>query len=269
MQQTAGIPNFQMEQQHREQEMTLLVPKEEPVSPAPSPKCSVVQTTTGSVLQRRSKSPRHSPSDADLARAKQEAQQSRRLSRQGLMLPTSSVGGSERPSAHALLLPRASEEKRESTPSSIHGEPQRENRGYTAQDFPLPLIVPSGFRSGKKQEDNLLMSYPAGPLPFTTLGKMVPPGDLAKLPFYRDPYPLLCAPQLLAYPYNLATLPMALNMMGASGDKAEPLPFLPALFNYAAATAPYAGIAPHTLVANPSLYGGSSANGKKRDSSNP
>uniref|UniRef100_A0A8C7WQJ1 Zinc finger and BTB domain containing 4 n=1 Tax=Oryzias sinensis TaxID=183150 RepID=A0A8C7WQJ1_9TELE len=60
-------------------------------------------------------------------------------------------------------------------------------------------------------------------------------GDLAKLPFYPDPYQLLYAPHLLAYPYNLAALPVALNMMGPRGDKVEPLPFLPAIFNYALA----------------------------------
>uniref|UniRef100_A0A3B4VF83 Zinc finger and BTB domain containing 4 n=1 Tax=Seriola dumerili TaxID=41447 RepID=A0A3B4VF83_SERDU len=126
--------------------------------------------------------------------------------------------------------------------------------GYSAQDYPLPLIVPDSYRSGKKQEENLLMSsYPAGALPFGPLGKVMVPngGDLAKLPFYPDPYQLLYGPQLLAYPYNLAALPVALNMMAPGGDKVEPLPFLPAIFNYAATAGPYMGAAPHPLVANP------------------
>uniref|UniRef100_A0A4W6CV23 Zinc finger and BTB domain containing 4 n=1 Tax=Lates calcarifer TaxID=8187 RepID=A0A4W6CV23_LATCA len=143
--------------------------------------------------------------------------------------------------------------------------------GYAAQDYPLPLIVPDSYRSGKKQDENLLMSsYPAGALPFGPLGKVMVPngGDLAKLPFYPDPYQLLYGPQLLAYPYNLAALPVALNMMAPGGDKVEPLPFLPAIFNYAATAGPYMGAAPHPLVANPSLYSGSSGSGKKqRDSS--
>uniref|UniRef100_A0A3Q2VX87 Zinc finger and BTB domain containing 4 n=2 Tax=Haplochromini TaxID=319058 RepID=A0A3Q2VX87_HAPBU len=127
--------------------------------------------------------------------------------------------------------------------------------GYPSQDYPLPLIVPDSYRSGKKQEENLLMSsYPPGTLPFGPLGKVMVPngGDLAKLPFYPDPYQLLYGPQFLAYPYNLAALPVALNMMAPGGDKVEPLPFLPAIFNYAATAGPYMGAAPHPLVANPS-----------------
>uniref|UniRef100_A0A3Q3GUU9 Zinc finger and BTB domain containing 4 n=1 Tax=Labrus bergylta TaxID=56723 RepID=A0A3Q3GUU9_9LABR len=114
--------------------------------------------------------------------------------------------------------------------------------GYHAHNYPLPLIVPDGYRSAKKQEENLLMSsYPVGALPFGPLGKMMVPngGDLAKLPFYPDPYQLLYGPQLLAYPYNLAALPVALNMMAPAGDKVEPLPFLPAIFNYAATALPH------------------------------
>uniref|UniRef100_A0A3B3HGU4 Zinc finger and BTB domain containing 4 n=1 Tax=Oryzias latipes TaxID=8090 RepID=A0A3B3HGU4_ORYLA len=113
--------------------------------------------------------------------------------------------------------------------------------GYTSQDYPLPLIVPDNYHPGKKHEENLLMSsYPPGALPFGPLGKVIGPngGDLAKLPFYPDPYQLLYAPHLLAYPYNLAALPVALNMMGPRGDKVEPLPFLPAIFNYAATAPP-------------------------------
>uniref|UniRef100_A0A668AWJ3 Zinc finger and BTB domain containing 4 n=1 Tax=Myripristis murdjan TaxID=586833 RepID=A0A668AWJ3_9TELE len=116
-------------------------------------------------------------------------------------------------------------------PSSGYEEPPLVTSvGYPVQDFPLPLIVPGGYRSGKKQEENLLMSsYPTGALPFGPLGKVMVPngGDLAKLPFYPDPYQLLYGPQLLAYPYNLAALPVALNMMAPGGDKVEPLPFLP------------------------------------------
>uniref|UniRef100_A0A3Q0SC90 Zinc finger and BTB domain containing 4 n=1 Tax=Amphilophus citrinellus TaxID=61819 RepID=A0A3Q0SC90_AMPCI len=143
--------------------------------------------------------------------------------------------------------------------------------GYPAQDYPLPLIVPDSYRSGKKQEENLLMSsYPPGALPFGPLGKVMVPngGDLAKLPFYPDPYQLLYGPQFLAYPYNLAALPVALNMMAPGGDKVEPLPFLPAIFNYAATAGPYMGAAPHPLVANPSLFSSSGGSSKKqRDSS--
>uniref|UniRef100_A0A3Q1EMD3 Zinc finger and BTB domain containing 4 n=1 Tax=Acanthochromis polyacanthus TaxID=80966 RepID=A0A3Q1EMD3_9TELE len=143
--------------------------------------------------------------------------------------------------------------------------------GYSSQDYPLPLIVPDTYRSGKKQEENLLMSsYPPGALPFGPLGKVMVPngGDLAKLPFYSDPYQLFYGPQLLAYPYNLAALPVALNMMAPGGDKVEPLPFLPAIFNYAATAGPYMGAAPHPLVANPSLYSSSGGSSKKqRDSS--
>uniref|UniRef100_A0A3P8NYJ8 C2H2-type domain-containing protein n=1 Tax=Astatotilapia calliptera TaxID=8154 RepID=A0A3P8NYJ8_ASTCA len=115
------------------------------------------------------------------------------------------------------------------------------------------------------QEENLLMSsYPPGTLPFGPLGKVMVPngGDLAKLPFYPDPYQLLYGPQFLAYPYNLAALPVALNMMAPGGEKVEPLPFLPAIFNYAATAGPYMGAAPHPLVANPSLYSGSSGSSK-------
>uniref|UniRef100_A0A3Q2NPR1 Zinc finger and BTB domain containing 4 n=1 Tax=Fundulus heteroclitus TaxID=8078 RepID=A0A3Q2NPR1_FUNHE len=110
---------------------------------------------------------------------------------------------------------------------------------YPAQDYPLPLIVPDGYRS---------VLVPDG-------------GDLGKLPFYPDPYQLLYGPQLLAYPYNLAALPVALNMMAPGGEKVEPLPFLPTIFNYAATAGPYMGAAPHPLVANPGLYGGG---GKKQ-----
>uniref|UniRef100_A0A3B3WEN1 C2H2-type domain-containing protein n=1 Tax=Poecilia mexicana TaxID=48701 RepID=A0A3B3WEN1_9TELE len=137
-------------------------------------------------------------------------------------------------------------------------------------DYPLPLIVPDSYRSVKKQEENLLMStYPPGALPFGPLGKVIVPdgGDLGKLPFYPDPYQLLYGPQLLAYPYNLAALPVALNMMAPGGDKVEPLPFLPTIFNYAATAGPYMGAAPHPLVANPGLYSSGGSGKKQRDGS--
>ncbi|XP_041738366.1 uncharacterized protein LOC121571126 [Coregonus clupeaformis] len=269
-----------LHEQTRDMEGTLLVPKEEPISPAPSPIHTPIQTTINSPpLQRRpSKSPRRSPTAMDLLmQANRQAAQSLHGT-QGLerfQLPTGSVSCSDRPSAHALLLPRApppSEEEALDHSPAPSRDPHRgevTTRGYPMQDYPLPLIVQGGYRSGKKQEDNLLMSYPTGPLAFGPLGKMVPTGDLAKLPFYPDPYHLLYGPQLLAYPYNLATLPMALNMMAPGGDKVEPLPFLPALFNYAAAAGPYAGMAPHHLVGNPSLYNSSGGSSKKqRDNSN-
>uniref|UniRef100_A0A3B3RS60 Zinc finger and BTB domain containing 4 n=1 Tax=Paramormyrops kingsleyae TaxID=1676925 RepID=A0A3B3RS60_9TELE len=156
-----------------------------------------------------------------------------------LLQPPFSSRANDRPSAHALLLPRApppETKAEEDTSMGSHGE-----AGYPVQEFPLPLIVPGGCRSSKKHEDNILVSYPASPIPFGPLGKMVANGDLAKLPFYPDPYQLLYGPQLLPYPYSLAALPMALNMM-APGDKVEPLPFLPALLNYGAN--PYVGAVP-------------------------
>ncbi|CAB1345122.1 unnamed protein product [Coregonus sp. 'balchen'] len=278
-QQTRGASHPPQEQL-RDMEVLLLVPKEEPISPAPSPIHTPIQTTINSPpFQRRpSKSPCHSPTAMDLLmQANRQVSQSMCGTRgpERLQLPTGSVGGSDRPSAHALLLPRAPPPS-EAEPQDHSPVPSRDPhrgdvtaRGYPMQDYPLPLIVQGGYRSGKKQEDNLLMSYPTGPLAFGPLGKMMPTGDLAKLPFYPDPYHLLYGPQLLAYPYNLASLPMALNMMAPGDDKVEPLPFLPALFNYAAAAGPYTGMVPHHLVANPSLYnsgGGSSK--KQRDSSN-
>uniref|UniRef100_A0A4W6CUY4 Zinc finger and BTB domain containing 4 n=1 Tax=Lates calcarifer TaxID=8187 RepID=A0A4W6CUY4_LATCA len=173
------------------------------------------------------------------------------------------TGAGDRPSAHALLLPRAPQPPEPEHQDTVSSRDSQQGDatpvGYAAQDYPLPLIVPDSYRSGKKQDENLLMSsYPAGALPFGPLGKVMVPngGDLAKLPFYPDPYQLLYGPQLLAYPYNLAALPVALNMMAPGGDKVEPLPFLPAIFNYAATAGPYMGAAPHPLVANPSLCEG-------------
>lgn len=248
-----------------QREVTLLVPKQE----VETPEYSVAQTTVTSTPQKALKSPRCSPHATDLlARVHLEASPSPRVGRASerplLLQPPFSSRANDRPSAHALLLPRApppETKAEEDTSVGSHGE-----AGYPVQEFPLPLIVPGGCRSSKKHEDNILVSYPASPIPFGPLGKMVANGDLAKLPFYPDPYQLLYGPQLLPYPYSLAALPMALNMM-APGDKVEPLPFLPALLNYGAN--PYVGAVPHPLVANPSHYGNSSGSGKKRDSSNP
>ncbi|XP_017294454.1 zinc finger and BTB domain-containing protein 4 isoform X2 [Kryptolebias marmoratus] len=251
---------------HPAQDQTaLLVPKEEPLSPAPSPQHVPPQTTMNGPPSHRHtpKSPCRSPPTT----GRPLHSSSQGLDR--LTLPTGAAGAGERPSAHALLLPRAPEPDRPDAASSRDSQPGDANpAGYPAQDYPLPLTVPDGYRSAKKQEENLLMSstYPPRALPFGPLGKVIVPngGDLAKLPFYPDPYQLLYGPQLLAYPYNLAALPVALNMMAPGGDKVEPLPFLPAIFNYAATAGPYMGAVPPPLVANPGLYGsGSSVGGKK------
>ncbi|XP_076856037.1 uncharacterized protein zbtb4 [Brachyhypopomus gauderio] len=257
-----------------EEEVTLIVPKEEPLSPVPSPTCSVIQTTQKGPSQRHPQSPCHSPGPLNLQlRPHLEPNQSQ-LSMHGAekqrpVLPTCSGRGCEPPSSCAVLhpqVPRSESETKDST-SSAARDPRRES-SYPVQEFALPLIIPGGYCSGKKQEDQILMSYPPGPLSFGALGKMVPHTDSTKLPFYPDPYHLLYGPQLLPYPYNLAALPMALNMM-ASGDKVEPLPFLPTLFNYAATGAPFAGTVPHPLMVNPSLYNSSSSSSTKRDSGNP
>lgn len=260
-----------------EDQVSLLVPKEEPLSPVPSPQHIPTQTTMNGPSSHRHtpKSPCRSPATIGLL-----AQANRQVhsSSQGLdrlTLPTGAAGVGDRPSAHALLLPRAPQPPEPEQQDTVTSRDSQQGNvtpvGYPAQSYPLPLIVPDSYRSGKKQEENLLMpSYPAGALPFGPLGKMMVPngGDLAKLPFYPDPYQLLYGPQLLAYPYNLAALPVALNMMAPGGDKVEPLPFLPAIFNYAATAGPYVGAAPHPLVANPSLYSSGSGSGKKqRDSS--
>ncbi|XP_062300273.1 daf-12-interacting protein 1 [Scomber scombrus] len=260
-----------------EDQIALLVPKEEPLSPVPSPQHIPTQTTMNGPSSHRHtpKSPCRSPTTIGLL-----AQANRQVhsSSQGLdrlTLPTGAAGAGDRPSAHALLLPRAPQppEPEHQDIVSSRGPQQGEVTpvGFPAQDYPLPLLVPDSYHSGKKQEESLLMSsYPAGAHHFGPLGKVMVPngGDLAKLPFYPDPYQLLYGPQLLAYPYNLAALPVALNMMAPGGDKVEPLPFLPAIFNYTAAAGPYMSAAPHPLVANPSLYSSSSGSGKKqRDSS--
>ncbi|KAM9833276.1 uncharacterized protein zbtb4 isoform 1-T1 [Syngnathus typhle] len=235
----------------------LLVPKEEPLSPVPSPQ-HVPTTTTTNGPQSHRRTPKSPCRPGLLAAAKQQVQELERLALSG-------VG--ERPSAQALLLPRppkAPEPESRDTPS-LHVEAAPVC--YPIQEYPLPLIVPDAYQPAKKQEDNLLVSsYPAGALPFGPLGKMMVPNgaDLAKLPFYPDPYQLLYGSQLLAYPYNVAALPVALNMMAPGADKVEPLPFLPAIFNYAAGAGPYVGGTPHPLVANPSFY---AAGKKQRDGS--
>ncbi|XP_016312411.1 zinc finger and BTB domain-containing protein 38-like [Sinocyclocheilus anshuiensis] len=267
VQQIKHPSNISKEQSCNE-EVSLLVPKEEPLSPIPSPTCSVIQTTPKGSSQRYSKSPCHSPGPLDLQlRPQVEQSQSHRgrhnTEKQGLMLPANSAGMSDTPSSHNLLhpqVPRAEPESKDNT--SITPTEHHRGLGYPVQELTLPLVIPGGYCSGKKQEEQILMSYPAGPLPFPPLGKMVPHSDATKLPLYPDPYHLLYGPQLLPYPYNLAALPMALNMM-ASGDK-EPLPFLP-FFNYAAAAAPLTGTVPHPLVVNPSLYNSGGSSSTKQD----
>lgn len=258
-----------------EDQITLLVPKEEPLSPVPSSQHTASQSTGNgpSSHKQTSKSPCQSPSTVGLlAQAKHQVHSSSQgLER--LSLPTGAAGAGDRPSAHALLLPRvpqAPEPEQQDTVSSRDSQQASVTPvGYPAQNYPLPLVVPDTYASGKKQDESLLIPpYPAGAIPLGPLGKMIVPngGELAKLPFYPDPY-LLYGPQLLAYPYNLAALPVALNMMAPGGDKVEPLPFLPAIFNYATA-GPYMGAAPHPLVASPNLYSSSGGSSKKqRDSS--
>ncbi|XP_061664825.1 uncharacterized protein zbtb4 isoform X2 [Syngnathoides biaculeatus] len=238
---------------------TLLVPKEEPLSPVPSPQHIPTITTTNGPLSHRH-TPKSPCRPGLLAGANQQIQELDRLT-----LPNSG----DRPSAHALLLPRAPkppEPERHNAPrDGQHVEPAPVC--YPVQDYPLPLLVPDTYQPNKKQEDNLLVSsFPAGALPFGPLGKMMVPNaaDLAKLPFYPDPYQLLYGSQFLAYPYNVAALPVALNMMAPGADKVEPLPFLPAIFNYTAGAGPYMGAPPHPLVAKPSFYGGGK---KQRDGS--
>ncbi|XP_056326060.1 zinc finger and BTB domain-containing protein 38 [Danio aesculapii] len=260
-------PSNILKAQSCNEEVSLLVPKEEPLSPIPSPTCSVIQTTPKGLSQRYSKSMCHSPEPLDLQlRPQLDHGQSHRgrhnSEKQGLMLPANSAGISD-PSSPTLLNPQvpAAEPELKDITSGTHTEHHRVS-GYPVQEYSLPMVIPGGYCSGKKQEEQILMSYPAGPLPFPPLGKMVPHADSPKLPFYHDPYHLLYGPQLLPYPYNLAALPMALNMM-ASGDK-EPLPFLP-FFNYAAAAAPLTGTLPHPLVMNPSLYNSGGSSSTKQD----
>ncbi|XP_033839758.1 zinc finger and BTB domain-containing protein 38 [Periophthalmus magnuspinnatus] len=233
----------------------LLVPKEEHLSPARSPHRMLTPTTVNGNATHR-----HTPKPPCLTPSAmgQPAEPTRHASQ-----PDGSAA--DRPSAHALPLPRPPQTPHD---SDNQDSPRDLQQAEDYQEYPLPLTVPDSYRSDKKQDDALLMpSYPTGTLPFGTLGKVVVPNgaDLSKIPFYPDPYPLLYGPQLLAYPYNLAALPVALNMMAPGGDKVEPLPFLPAIFNYA--TGPYMGAAPHPLVANTTLYSTGSSEGKKqRDS---
>lgn len=260
-----------------EEKTALLIPKEEPLSPLPSPQHTPTQTTiNGSSSHRHTpKSPCQSPSTIGLLAPATSQVHSSSQGLDRLTLPTGAAGAGDRPSAHALLLPRAPQPHEAEQQDNVSSRDSQQGNttpvAYPAQNYHQPHIVPDSYRSGKKQEENLLMSsYPAGALSFGSLGKMMVPngGDLAKLPFYPDPYQLLYGPQLLAYPYNLAALPVALNMMAPGGDKVEPLPFFPAIFNYTATAGPYMGAAPHPLVANPSLYSSSSGSSKKqRDSS--
>ncbi|GLD70880.1 uncharacterized protein AKAME5_002219900 [Lates japonicus] len=210
-----------------EDQIALLVPKEEPLSPVPSPQHIPTQTTMNGLSSHRHtpKSPCRSPSTIGLLACQLSQVHSSSQGLDRLTLPTGAAGAGDRPSAHALLLPRAPQPPEPEHQDTVSSRDSQQGDatpvGYAAQDYPLPLIVPDSYRSGKKQDENLLMSsYPAGALPFGPLGK------------------------LLAYPYNLAALPVALNMMAPGGDKVEPLPFLPAIFNYAATAGPY-GCSPH------------------------
>lgn len=256
----------QMRKQVPDNHNALLAPKEEPISPVPSPlHMSTPATVNGSSLHRHTPSlpPSAVGQPAECTRQARGAHELERA-----FQPDGAAVTAERPSAHALPLPRASQAPSEADNQDSSSDRQQVEN-YPAQEYPLPLTVPDSYRTHKQQDDTLLMSsYPAGALPFGPLGKVVVPtgGDLSKLPFYPDPYPLLYSPQLLAYPYNLAALPVALNMVAPGGDKVEPLPFLPAIFNYA--TGPYLGAAPHPLVANTSLYSNGSSGGKKQRDSN-
>uniref|UniRef100_W5N900 Zinc finger and BTB domain containing 4 n=1 Tax=Lepisosteus oculatus TaxID=7918 RepID=W5N900_LEPOC len=219
----------------------------------PSREQTAPLVTSGNSAQRRLKSPTNPPVQ-DLLRPRMgpsPATQAMVHEGQGLIM--SRLTGVSAP--QSVLVSHKSEEE-PPVPRDFHREV-----AYPVQEFPLPLIVPGGCRSSKKQEDNILVSYPASAIQFGPLGKMSN-GDLGKLPFYPDPYQLLYGPQLLAYPYNLAALPMALNMM-APGDKGEPLPFLPTLFNY---VNPCPGTVPqHHLVASSSQCSSSSSNSSNRE----
>ncbi|XP_015196256.2 zinc finger and BTB domain-containing protein 38 [Lepisosteus oculatus] len=222
----------------------------------PSREQTAPLVTSGNSAQRRLKSPTNPPVQ-DLLRPRMgpsPATQAMVHEGQGLIM--SRLTGVSAP--QSVLVSHKSEEE-PPVPRDFHREV-----AYPVQEFPLPLIVPGGCRSSKKQEDNILVSYPASAIQFGPLGKMSN-GDLGKLPFYPDPYQLLYGPQLLAYPYNLAALPMALNMM-APGDKGEPLPFLPTLFNY---VNPCPGTVPqHHLVASSSQCSSSSSNSSNREGAN-
>lgn len=249
-----------------------IVPKQEPLSPVPSPTCSVIQTAQKAPVTKQLQllSPCHSPGPLNLQlRPHSQPDQAHQVLHyaEKQISSTSSDHGSGLSSFQAAMQPQVSRSKSGSkdNTSSIARNLLRES-GYPIQDFALPLIIPGGYCSGKNQEDQILMSYPPTHLSFGALGKMVPHNDSTKLPFYPDPYHLLYGPQLLPYPYNLAALPMALNMVG-TGDKVEPLSFLPTLYNYAAVGAPFTGTMPQPLVLNPSLY--NNISNTKRDDDNP
>ncbi len=72
-------PSNMSKEQSCNEKVLLLVPKEEPLSPIPSPTCSVIQTTPKGYSQRYSKSPCHSPGPLDLQlRPQVEQSQTRR-----------------------------------------------------------------------------------------------------------------------------------------------------------------------------------------------
>ncbi|XP_041094204.1 zinc finger and BTB domain-containing protein 38-like [Polyodon spathula] len=169
---------------------------------------------------------------------------------QNLMMPR---GTGESMRAKNPLAPRQSEELEDSAPQDL-----RMVTTFPVQEFPLPLLAPASCRSSKKHQESPRLSYPPTAMQFGDLGKMSS-GDLAKLPFYPDPYQLLYGPQLLAYPYNLAALPMALNMV-VPNEKGQPLPLLPTLFSY---VNPCTG-----LVQEPHLLAKSSRRADHRDAAN-
>ncbi|XP_041093314.1 zinc finger and BTB domain-containing protein 38-like [Polyodon spathula] len=181
----------------------------------------------------------------DVARMVQED-----LIPQNLMMPR---GTEDSVRAENPLAPCQSEELQYSAPQDL-----RMATTFPVQEFPLPLLAPAGCRTSKKHQESPLLSYPTAAMQFGDLGKMSS-GDLAKLPFYPDPYQLLYGPQLMAYPYNLAALPMALNMVVPS-EKGQPLPFLPTLFSY---VNPCTG-----LVQEPHLLAKSSRRDDHRDAAN-
>ncbi|XP_072315153.1 uncharacterized protein zbtb4 [Eucyclogobius newberryi] len=246
----------------------LLVPKEEPLSPVPSPHHMPTQTSTTVKGNSAHRHPPRSPCRTHSTIGHPtESTRHAHSTHERASQPDGAAVTADRPSAHALPFPRAPQAPTD-TDNQDNSRDFQQVEDYPDQVYPLPLTVPDSYRSDKKHGDTLLVpSYPSGTLPFGSLGKMMVPNgaDLSKIPFYPDPYPLLYGPQLLAYPYNLAALPVALNMMAPGGDKVEPLPFLPAIFNYA--TGPYMSATPHPLVANTTLYSNGSSGGKKqRDS---
>ncbi len=94
------------------------------------------------------------------------------------MLPANSAGMSDTPLSHNLLHPQVPTAEPESKDyTSVTPTEHHRGSGYPVQELTLPLVIPGGYCSGKKQEEQILMSYPAGPLPFPPLGKMVPHSD--------------------------------------------------------------------------------------------